>query len=123
MGISFKWDNGVLRYVAEDQWNWNDYHKAVRIASFSLNNVDHQVDVILDLSQSIKIPSGAVAHLRTLGKKDHPKLTGRGIIINLDHDTRRKLAGNDEDNFQIGEQTIYFVDNEAQAQILLSEFD
>lgn len=123
MGISFKWDNGVLRYVAEGQWNWNDYHKAVRIAFFSLNNVDHPVDVILDLSQSIKTPSGAVAHLRTVGKPDHPKLTGRGIIINLDRDTRRKLAGNDENKFEMGDQIIYFVDDEAQAQALLAEFD
>ena len=127
MGVHFSWDdeekNTVIRYTAEDDWNWNHYHKAVQMSLFALHRIGHDVDVIVDLSGTDKIPVGAMAHVRSFGKRQNPHLTGRAIVIGLDRDTELSLRGGDDSErvLHVGEQTIYFVDDEAAAQALLTQ--
>jgi hypothetical protein len=126
MAVNFKWDNEektVVRYVAEGDWNWKDYHHAVRVASFAMHRIEHDVDVILDLTRTDKTPSGAVAHLRSVGKPQSPCMTGRAVVIGLDPATETKiLAGRDERVLPLPTQTLYFVDTEAEAQTLLQRW-
>jgi len=125
MGFSAAWDDKdtqtVMRFRAEGVWNWNDYHKAVRMAMFTLHKHDKPVDVIVDLSGTDHLPGGALAHVRSFGKRLNPNMTGRAVVIDLDADTERALlAGNDARLLRHGEQTIYFVDSDAEARALLN---
>ena len=125
MGFTSAWDDdsqSVMRFRAEGVWNWNDYHKAVRMAMFSLHKHDRPVDVIVDLSSTDHLPGGAVAHVRSFGKRLNPNMTGRAIVIGLDTQTEQALlAGGTARILRHGEQTIYFVDSDTEAQALLAE--
>lgn len=122
MGVSYTWDDDAkttLRYTATDPWNWNDYHKAVRMAAFSLHGLEHPVDVIFDLSATATLPGGALAHLRTVGRRSHDALSGRVVIVNLPPDVRDQLAGAGQRDLQLDDRTLYFVDDNAEATTLL----
>ena len=44
MPLDFVWDDDaktVIRYRARGRWNWNDFHKTVRISTFQLDRLDH----------------------------------------------------------------------------------
>ena len=122
MSIDFAWDNDdqtVLRLVATAPWNWNDFHKGMRRATFLLDTVDHPVELIIDLRQSNTLPAGALGHVRSLGKPLHPNMRTRLIIIGLDPSVAGPLGGADG-IYQVGERLIHFVktDDEAQAVIV-----
>lgn len=120
MGFTYDWDDDaqtILRYTAEPEWNWNDYHKTVRAASFSLYNLDHTVDVVIDLRQTRRLPAGAVAHVRTFGKRLHPNLSGRVVVIGLDEAIIGQIA--QDGVLQVGEQAVYFVNTEDEADTII----
>ena len=125
MPIKIAWDNDektVLRVNAVDRWNWNDFHKNMRVATFWLDTVDHVVEVIVDFRQSAKLPAGALGHIRSLGGQIHPNSRNRIIIIGLEESVS-KLLGGDDGIYQTGSRLIRFVENdeEAQAVIRMSE--
>lgn len=125
MGVEFSWDDDdktVIRYTATESWNWTDFHRTVRVSLFALHNLNHQIDTIFDLSQSPKTAGGAVAHIRSVGKKQHPSISGRAIVIGLEHDIVQKLTIGGANQVILGDQTLYFVDDEAAAQAILREF-
>lgn len=122
MGVSYDWyddSQTVMVYTAEGDWNWNDYHKAVRMSLFSLHGLEHPVDMLLDLRGTDKTPAGAVAHLRSVGKRLHDNLSGRAVIVGLDDATARQLVGAGARMLQFGEQTLYFADTPDEAIALL----
>jgi hypothetical protein len=122
MGITFRWDDEartLLRFSAEGEWNWKDYHHMARVASFNMFNAGGAVDVIFDLRGGVKLPSGAVAHLRTVGKRLNERMTGRAAIIGLDAETTRQIAPDGTGSLTLGDQTLYFVDDDAAAYAAL----
>ncbi|MFO7321345.1 MAG: hypothetical protein DIU68_006420 [Chloroflexota bacterium] len=124
MAFDFVWDDEarrVIRYRAMGQWNWNDFHRTVRVSTFHLDNLDHPVETVLDLRQSARTPAGAVGHLRSLGKKDHANRLPRAIVIGLDAETQRALGAVDG-VYRANEQLIRFVDSEEEAQAILAEW-
>jgi len=124
MGVQFKWDNEaktILRYVAEGSWNWLDYHRAVRISLFSLYSAKAPVDVIFDLRGGNRLPGGAIAHLRTVGKKQHNTLSGRAVIIGLDDKTLRQIVPDGGKLLILGDQKLHFADSDEEAYIHLRE--
>jgi hypothetical protein len=122
MVVQFKWDNEtktILRYVAQGDWNWLDYHRAVRISLFSLYSAKAPVDVIFDLRGGSRLPGGAVAHLRTVGKKQHDTLSGRAVIIGLDETTLRQIVPDGGRLLTLGNQQLHFADSDDEAYALL----
>ncbi|GAB4512549.1 MAG: hypothetical protein OHK0046_12250 [Anaerolineae bacterium] len=115
MPVEFHWHDdstrSILIFTTEDPWNWNDFHKAVRMSLFSLHRLGHAVDTILDLRQSTRTPAGAVGHLRSVGKPTTPLISGRAAVVGLDAETEKSLlAGSKTRVLHLEKQTIYFVD-------------
>jgi hypothetical protein len=86
VGFEFRWDDDektIMRYSADGDWNWKDYHMCVRMSLFTLHRHETPVDTIIDFRGSTRptFPSGAQAHVRTFTKKHHPALTGRVVVI------------------------------------------
>ena len=124
MPIQFDWDNAdqtIIRFIATDPWNWNDFHKTMRIASFRLDMVDHPVEMVIDLRQSSKLPAGAVGHIRSLGNLAHPNARKRLLIIGLDADVAGTLGGADG-IFQHKDRLLRFVDSDDEVQAVLMEW-
>jgi hypothetical protein len=122
MGFTFKWDNPeetILRYTAEGRWNWNDYHKCVRMSLFSFHRIGQQVDSIIDLRAGEGLPPGAVGHIRSMARKLSPAQSGRAVVVGVDADLQKKLgAVNRELHF--GDQIIHFADTDEEAYAVIS---
>lgn len=124
MPITIAWDNddkAVLRLTATGRWNWNDFHKNMRVATFWLDTVDHPVEIVVDLSQSDKLPAGALGHIRSLGTQIHPNGRARLLIIGLDESVTGPLGGK-HNTYQDSTRLIRFVDTEDEAQAVLREW-
>ena len=96
MPFQFEWKDESRRamlYLAEGDWNWKDYHHAVRASAFTLTAVDHPVDSVIDLrgGTRISLPAGASAHLRTFGRVTQVRLTGRAAVIGLSDSEANRL--------------------------------
>ena len=121
MPVDFVWeddDKTVIRYRALGQWNWNDFHKTVRISTFQLERLDHAIETLFDLTGSSRLPAGAVGHLRTLGKADHERRRPRAIVIGADAALQRQVGAVDG-VYAAEDQLLHFVPTEAAAQELL----
>lgn len=119
--VDFVWedpDRTVIRYRALGVWNWNDFHKVIRISTFQLDRLDHDVDTLFDLTASSRLPAGAVGHLRTLGKADHPRRRPRAIVIGAD-ETLQRQVGAVEGVYAAEDQMLHFVPTDAAARELL----
>ncbi|RMG79609.1 MAG: hypothetical protein D6712_19380 [Chloroflexi bacterium] len=123
--VEFKWDNpekSILRFIAHGEWTWKDFHRAAHVARFAIPNAAPQVDIILDLTQSARTPSGITAHIRTIGKPEIPQLTGRVIVIGLEQGLVHQLTRGGDTLSIASNHTIYFVENEAAAETLLQSW-
>jgi hypothetical protein len=121
MPIEIHWqadDQMVLRIMATDPWNWKDFHKHMRVATFWLDKVDHGVDLLLDLRQSHKLPAGALGHIRSLGKAIHPNGRDRLVVVALDESIAGPLGGKDG-LYSDGTRLIRFVDSDEEAQAVI----
>jgi hypothetical protein len=122
MPIEFDWENDdqtVLRLVAIDPWNWNDFHKNMRLATFWLDTVDHPVELIVDLRRSETLPAGALGHIRSLGKPLHPNMRSRLVMIGLDASVAGPLGGA-AGIYQAGPRLIHFVQTNEEAQSVMA---
>jgi hypothetical protein len=121
MPVEFHWDNGeqtLLCFVTRDPWNWNDFHKAMRRATFTLDTVDHPVEILVDFRQSNRLPAGALGHIRSLGKAIHPNTHNRLLIVGLD-DSMAGLLGGDDGRYSDGTRLLCFAHSEDEAQAIL----
>jgi hypothetical protein len=124
MSVDFRWDNDeqtVIRFVAEGVWNWNDFHKNVRRATFWFDSVKHPVETIIDLRGTTKLPAGAMGHIRSLGKRIHPHGRDRVVIIGLDKSIADPLGGADR-TYHDSERLIRFVDTDVEAQAIITQW-
>ena len=124
MPFRFKWKDESKRamcYIAEGDWNWKDYHYAVRSSAFTLMSAEHSVDSVIDLRGSSRttLPAGASAHLRSFGRVSQARLTGRAAVIGMPVVAVEGLRG---DTLQTADGFVTFVDSEAALVSLLGEW-
>lgn len=121
MPVEFAWDNDektIVRVVAVMPWNWNDFHKAMRRASFLLDTVHHDVDLLIDLRQSSRLPAGALGHIRSLGAAIHPNHPDRAVILGLDASIAGPLGGDDR-AYSDGTRLLRFVESDDEARSVI----
>ena len=124
MPIDVRWDNDdktVIRLVATDSWNWNDFHKRLRQAATWFYAVLHPVELVLDLTGTTKMPAGALGHLRSLGKRIAPQGRDRLLIIGLESGLAQTLGGADG-RYSPDDRLLRFVSTEDEAQAVLAEW-
>ncbi|MGB1288247.1 MAG: hypothetical protein ACPG7F_17045 [Aggregatilineales bacterium] len=127
MGFRFKWLNDekkVMVYEASGDWNWRDFHAVARAASFSTYQSQHAIDILLDLRESTRtaLPSGLRVHLRTLGKKHTPAMTGRAIVIGFPVADESQVALDDNRSFATSDGRAYLVNDESELSELLERW-
>lgn len=124
MPFRFEWRDETRRaicYIAEGDWNWKDYHHAVRAAAFTLMTAEHPVDSVIDLRGSARktLPSGAAAHLRSFGRVAQARLTGRAAVIGM---PGVAVEGMRDGSLRTADGWVKFVDSEAELSALLAEW-
>lgn len=124
MPIEFRWDNDektVMRFTPSGRWNWNEFHKYLRLATFQMDKVTHGVEWVIDFTQADHMPVGAFGHLRSLGKRQHPNGRDRLLIIGLEP-TVAKTLGGEAGVYELPDRLLRFVEDEAAAQAVLQEW-
>lgn len=124
MPFTFAWNDDTktaMRYRAQGDWNWKDYHTCVRASLFSLHGHDQQVDSIIDLTGSTRttMPSGLPAHIRTFGKKGHPNLSGRAVVLGMPQAGFDILNMSVDETIATSDGVIRFVESEDVLRALL----
>ncbi|MBA3871827.1 MAG: hypothetical protein H0X30_21990 [Anaerolineae bacterium] len=101
MPFSVEWDNSdkTIIYVRYERWSWDDFYNAVKVSTDLSLTVNHQVDIIAHLVDSI-IPQGsAFSHSGAVLKQDNQKLglivvvTSNGFILSLMQVSSRIVPG------------------------------
>jgi hypothetical protein len=124
MPIELRWDNDdktVIRLVATDSWNWNDFYKTMRQAATWFYAVLHPVELVIDLRGTTKMPAGALGHIRSLGKRIAPPGHDRVLLIGLESGLVQTLGGADG-RYSADDRLIRFVQTEDEAQAVLAEW-
>ena len=82
MAIHLGWlDNqqAALLYAFPEQWSWDDFYAIKIEADTWLDQCNHDVVLLFDMSKTLAIPPGALAQGRYLIGKAHPR--GKPIIL------------------------------------------
>jgi hypothetical protein len=122
--INFQWDNDektVMRYTVEGDWNWNEFHKTLRRSTLRFDDVSHPVDTIIDLRKGLKLPAGAVGHLRSLGTKMHPNGVARTVIIGVDRTVQSAIGAVDRLYWDEG-RVIHFAITDEDAYAVINRW-
>lgn len=124
MPFRFEWrdqNKRALRYIAAGDWNWRDYHQAVRASAFTLMSAQRPVDSVIDLRGSTRLglPAGAAAHLRSFGRITQAKLTGRAVVIGL---PAVELEGLQDGTLVTTDGLVRFVNSQAELDTLLAKW-
>ncbi|MBA3872268.1 MAG: hypothetical protein H0X30_24255 [Anaerolineae bacterium] len=80
MPFSIQWDNvdKTIIYIRYEHWTWDDFYNAVKASTDLSLTVEHPVDIIAHLADSV-IPQGsAFSHSGAALKQDNKKL---GLIV------------------------------------------
>jgi hypothetical protein len=99
MGIKASWDNEdhtILRFNYEGSWTWDDLHNALSQGHAMMRTETHTVDVLIDVSQSRLIPSGALArgkHIDDIKPDNHgmTAVVGANTFMQGLYDLFRKI--------------------------------
>ena len=124
MPFRFEWydeSRRAMRYIAEGDWNWRDYHQAVRAAAFTLMQAQQPVDSIVDLRGSARrsLPAGAAAHVRSFTRVTQARLTGRAAVIGM---PGVEVEGMRDGVLRTANGLVKFVADEAALAALLDEW-
>lgn len=87
MSIFVTWDDDeqtAIRMAYEHYWNWRDHFLALDAVNALLASVDHPVDLILDLQESMPIPESTAWNITRAQKRMHLNWSGRAILITPD---------------------------------------
>lgn len=129
MKIKFRygWYNNsqtILHYIAEDDWNWRDWHAGWRPATFSLIQHEGNVHVLIDFREQSRdrMPAGINAHFMSFGTAISPKLSGKAIVIGLPDEAKAQLMLDEDGTFETKTGCLYFADNDDEAQGLFESF-
>lgn len=69
-----------MLFVFEGRWTWNELADAVSIANLLLGPTQYEVDIIAEMSRSTWVPPRALAHLRRIASRIHPR-TGVLVVV------------------------------------------
>ncbi|TVR24516.1 MAG: hypothetical protein EA396_00895 [Anaerolineaceae bacterium] len=129
MPVTFEWANEeqtLMRYVASgDDWNWKSFYHAVHKSLFKLVNVDHAVHTWADFRPAERMPRGASAHLRSIGKqREHTNLSGKCILTGVPDDLRVQVTGHpDIYTVTTATQAVHFAQDDEEAFDICRRWD
>ncbi len=125
MPFRFQWKDPSRRaicYIAEGNWNWREYHQAVRASAFTLLDAEPGLHCVIDLRGSARaqLPAGAAAHARSFGRVTQANLSGRAVVIGLSSAEQARLGVGAEGSFTTADGDVHFVDTDDELERLLA---
>ena len=86
-----------------------------------MHGIEHPIDSVVDLRGSTRpaLPSGLLGHVRSFGKKNHPKLTGRAIVIGMPDEGITILQLREDMTLPTTDGFVKFVETQADLEQVL----
>lgn len=69
MGIYIRWDNDthtIIRYDFVGRWTWRSLMRANERAFHMMSSVEHEVNIIFNMKDSLQLPAGAFNGIRQM---------------------------------------------------------
>lgn len=87
MAVTVVWDDAsqtIQRYIYASLWTWAEVFDALEEGHRQLDDVQHPVDAIVDMSATTFIPSGAMSNLKRVFSVGgaHPNYSGFTVFLN-----------------------------------------
>lgn len=113
-----------MRYIVEGDWNWHDYHRAVRVSLFAMINHPRTVHSLIDLRASGRaaLPAGFGAHARTFGKRGTPALSGKAVVLGVRLEQLPPSILDADGTLATPDGRVYFAQSEDEARALLQSW-
>ncbi len=79
MPVSVQWDNPEknIIYARYERWSWDDFYDALTQCTALVSTVNHRVDIICDLVDSVVPKGGTISHAAATLKQDN----NGGIVV------------------------------------------
>jgi hypothetical protein len=127
MPFRFEWmdeTQRVMVYIVEGDWNWKTYHHAVRASIFSMTVGDDPIDSMIDLRGSTRpnLPSGLLGHVRSFGRKNQPRLTGRAVVIGMPAEGIEILKLREDNTLPTTDGFVKFVASQEELEEVLQDW-
>jgi len=114
----------AMLYIVEGDWDWKTYHHAVRASTFSMLGVENPIDSVIDLRGSTRpsLPSGLLGHVRSFGRKNQPRLTGRALVIGMPAEGLEILQLREDNTLPTTDGFVKFVASQDELEQVLDEW-
>jgi len=84
MAITWVWDNEektIIRYIFQGAWGWEDFYQILAEVHTTMDNVEHPVNLIIDVRKSGILPTNALSNISRLRNAPASPNTGRAVLI------------------------------------------
>lgn len=82
--IAVEWNNEnhtAVFFRIEGRWNWQELFDAIFGSLKMLDEVDHQVVMVLDITQIRTIPDGVLSRMRQINGRVNHKNWAKGVVL------------------------------------------
>lgn len=85
MSVTFAWvdeDRKAICYRLIGKWTWDEFYRSIEASRAVWQEVNHQVDIIVDMSNSFGYPPGnTLSHFRNIALEYKNPQTGNTAVI------------------------------------------
>ncbi|MFN8371807.1 MAG: hypothetical protein U0694_02875 [Anaerolineae bacterium] len=85
MAANVKWESEeqkVIVFTFENYWTLDEYYDVLKQSNVMMDQVQHKVNMIIDVRASKSVPSGFMSALRTVSKHPHAN-SGKVAMIGM----------------------------------------
>jgi hypothetical protein len=82
MSIIVEWDNSektVLHFVFKNRWSPEEFFQVVEQSNQMVDQVEHDIGIIIDMRESGFLPSSLMPDLRSMSARSHARM--RKIVL------------------------------------------
>ena len=84
MPVKVSWEDDakrIMRYTIEGNWTWDEFYPEYHRALALEKAVFHRVDVIVDISNTGRLPMNILAHVRTFADEMPPNVELVVVVV------------------------------------------
>lgn len=84
MAVVAEWDNPertVVRLIYTGAWTWLEHRDAIAKMGQLMQQADHEVDLIIDVSAAAGLPQGAIGNLGATIKSPPPNWSKGAVVV------------------------------------------
>lgn len=127
INFRFQWMDDTQRamvYLAQGEWTWRDYHAIVRASTFSMFRGEGLIESVIDVRGGTRteMPRGLPAHMRSFGKKNHTRLSGRAVVIGMPQAYWAELQLDEDHSLSTPDGYVKFVQSDEELQAVLADW-